>query len=102
MHYLFKGNFALSLVDGVSLLPQLIIILILFYFYLLVFNSYYVIFVLCDKQPLSATNFLYELDKMTQEIVTVSNSQLEFSKTCTTACSFATSSLFIYNVPNLT
>lgn len=30
------------------------------------------LFVSFHKQPLSATNFLYELDKITQEIVTVS------------------------------
>ena len=39
--------------------------------YLLLLNQC-VIFVLSDKQPLSATNFLYELDKITQEILTVS------------------------------
>ena len=46
----------------------------------------YVIFVLSHKQPLSATNFLYELDKITQEIVTVSHSQLVFSQICMYHC----------------
>ena len=52
-------------------ISTIIIFLTIFVVYLLLLIQY-VIFVLSDKQPLSATNFLYELDKITQEIVTVS------------------------------
>lgn len=50
---------------------------------------------LSQKQPLSATNFLYELDKITQEIVTVSYSQFVFLPIYTTAKLCIKQSVFI-------
>ena len=56
----------------------------------------FVVFVFSDKQPLSATNFLYELDKITQEIVTVSCFQTAYNyfHRYVPLPSFETSSLF--------